>query len=593
MFKGLVPIDKEHIVWLLSILGLLVYGSAIPYPFVHDDIVFIQQNPHITDLKNISSALLAPQETTTSLRLNPYWRPVLEIFYRLEYVVFGFQSWGYHLVNVIVHILNSILVFRLLMLLSRKFILAVSVAIIFLIHPVQTEAVACIAGVSNLLFCFFSLLCLLFYICITETTIPPSCLGRLFASGLFYFLALLAKEQALTVPLILLGYEGLLNRDTQERWSTKLLRLSPFFIITVGYFMLRQIILGKMLIDILAYPYEFLLRLKAIPHVLVTYGRILLWPSDLHYFRSYDVLEPMNLSVFWLFLFFIIAMVGVIKINRLNRNFLIFATLWFFIFLLPTSNVIPLIIEYSKVFMAEHFLYLPMIGFFIFLLTALDFFFKIFADLKRQRFFLLVFMIVCSFWIGIAWRQNTYWRGEVPLFERTIRFEKNIGRVHMLLGRAYYFERNYEQAIQQYQQALTVIQGYLQKITDSSAREFYLGNVKGIHFDLAHCFEDQGHLMIAIHHYQEALKVDPGDGVLYNNLAGVYMKLNQTTAAKALLEKAIMLNPKDTKTLNNLAISYIQAGETQKGRELLEKILIFDPNFTPAQQNLKHLLGEP
>jgi hypothetical protein len=99
---------------LLAYIGLIGFVNAIPHPFVHDDIVFIVQNPQINRLDNLSDIFL-PQYSGRSQGINAYYRPILEIIYRLEYRLFGFNAPGFHLVNVLVHIANGLLLFGLLL----------------------------------------------------------------------------------------------------------------------------------------------------------------------------------------------------------------------------------------------------------------------------------------------------------------------------------------------------------------------------------------------------------------------------------------------------------------------------------------------
>ena len=186
-------------------------------------------------------------------------------------------------------------------------------------------------------------------------------------------------------------------------------------------------------------------------------------------------------------------------------------------------------------------------------------------------------------------KQNTYWHGEIPLFERVLRFER-LGRVHILLGRAYYFNRQYEQAIGEYQKALKIMKDYAAKSKDKGASSFYLGFLKGIYFDLAHVFEAKGMLKEAVIAYQNALGIDPGDFVIRNNVAVAYMQLNQMDEAMEQLKSALALNPGDLMSKTNLALCYIERGDHVMAEHLLKEVLALDPRFLPAQKNLNKLL---
>ncbi|MCA9402030.1 MAG: hypothetical protein KC713_10400, partial [Candidatus Omnitrophica bacterium] len=155
-----------HFILLLIVIGLMCFGNAIQHPFVHDDKVFILNNPYISDF-NLKNIFLQTSETNKLYPLaNTYYRPFLNIIYRWQYQLMGFNAHGYHLFNIILHILNALIVYLLMFRLSLgKKGWSFVIALFFLVHPVQSEAVACVAGISNLMFAYFFLLALYFYVC--------------------------------------------------------------------------------------------------------------------------------------------------------------------------------------------------------------------------------------------------------------------------------------------------------------------------------------------------------------------------------------------------------------------------------------------
>ena len=209
-------------------LGFLIYGNALPHPFVHDDVVFIQQNPNIARLDNLSSVFFSParmgQDTGVA---TPYYRPLLEIIYRLEYRLFGLDPFGFHLFNVTVHVLNSLLLYTLLVQLIQARPTAFAAALIFLVHPVQTEAVACVAGISNLVFALFCFLSFLFYLA-GRNSQSPWRIAHSLACLIFFVLALLSKEQAVVLPFIVLAGEWVVLPPRAERRWGKFLLLMLF-----------------------------------------------------------------------------------------------------------------------------------------------------------------------------------------------------------------------------------------------------------------------------------------------------------------------------------------------------------------------------
>ncbi len=620
-----VPLGRLNVaaVVLLFCLGLAVYANAIRHPFVHDDIVFIQNNPHLADWHNWPRIFLEKSRwggfTVTQPVINSYYRPFLDLFYKIEYYFFGLQSAYYHLLNILLHIINAILLYVLLNRLLKRPAIAFPVAVMFLIHPIQTEAVSCVAGISNLMFAFFTLSSLLCYVHMDSSVPDNKANYCLYGGSLIIFLiALLTKEQAVILPFLIVFYEWCWKPGGQTLGRHNFLKIGGFFGILVLYFYFRKLILGSSIAP-LSNDGELLLRILQIPHVLLIDWRLLILPYDLHYYRSFDILRPLikPIIVFILVVFQISRWIKSHPVTQ--QRVLLFAVGWFFITLMPVLNIVPLINEYSLIFTAEHFLYLPMVGFVLLIVLFIDESLRrlsstgLFsskdkvvlsfpgrkdlvldfcnAKVSKQSFVLGLVLVgtSCLSYGFLSQEQNRYWRGEIPLFERMVKFEKKFGRGYILLARAYYFDGQFDQAIAAYTKGQTIMEGYLNVVQNPQLRNFYLGFLKEIHFDMAHCYEAKGILPEAVNQYEKAIAIDGIDPVLHNNLGTVYLRLNNPGTAQIYFEKAFKLNPTDGQIKNNLAISYAQQGKSKEARKLFEEVLASDPNSAAAQANLRQL----
>ena len=447
---------KKEGFFALFFLGLLAFFNAIRHPFVHDDVLFILNNPHIADLDHWLEVFRVP---AASGGLNTYYRPVLEILYRFEYHLFGFNPFGFHLFNIIVHIVNGLLLFGLLQKLGLRDKAAWVIALLFLIHPVQTEAVSCISGISNLWMALWVLLALHAY------------LSKWFLVGLGCFVvAFLSKEQAIMfVPLVMVidCVRGIKN----IRWWF-------WGIVTTCILLwLHQCMTGASLFkDLSVSPGELYLRLAAIPRDIGMYLRLMFFPYDLHYYRNTDILQSNSLS--WGLA--LISVAGIFYTYRRwprVRSTLILGIGWFLAALFPVLNIVPLINEYSFILTPEHFLYLPIVGILIVVIVAADRFLKKFRKLALG--------IVISGCLLLTWYQNTFWRSEIALFERMLCFEPEFGRGHLLLAKAYYFNGRPQMAEGHFEKAFAIMSGYAKKATNITAERFYLKYVKEILYDWA------------------------------------------------------------------------------------------------------------
>lgn len=535
-----------HVFLALSVFGLLAYGQTVTYPFVHDDVVFIRQNPRVVffDWKNIFQGTVIPVDSSSVI--NAYYRPLLELLYRVQHIFFGLEPSGYHFSNILLHIANSFFVYFLADILTRgKKGFALASAVLFLLHPVQSESVACVSGVSNLVFAFFGLAS----ICLYLKYLQRDSVRFYVLSLLAFALALFAKEQAVILPvLILLLPAGSMGREGNKRSA----RIGGHIIILAAYFVVRKFLLAGGAMPVIAFNHELLLRVVSIPRTVLMYLGVIFFPHDLHYYRNVDILRPNAVSI-GLFMAVLASVVWIIrKVPHPHRRLLVFGAGWFGITLLPVLNIVPLVNEYSLILTAEHFLYLPLFGVLLFVLGLGDLFLGWMPE-RRRTILAKGGVCVLAVVLGAATiRQNTFWAGEIPLFERTVRFEKDFGRAHILLARAYYSNGQYIKAIETYRRALTIMDGYLVKVGSQPVASVYLGFIKEIHSDLAHCFGGLGDYQEAVNWHLRALVIDRNDAAVHNNLGVSYINLGDKEKAAAHFREAVVLDPQSVVARENL-----------------------------------------
>jgi len=529
--------------FLLLFLGLLTYSNAIFHPFVHDDVAFIQHNPQIRDL-NLSDIFTRKADFGDGHSIvNSYYRPLLEVFNRIQYAVFGLNASGYHLVNIVLHVINGFLVFSLLnVILNGQRRISLAVAVLFLVHPLQTESVAYISGISDLIFTLF---CLLSFLCYLRSK-------YVLALSVF-FVSLFAKEHSAILPFLIVFYESILGRDRKKN-----LPILGYFAVIGLYFLLRKVLLAQSVGSIFVFDTELTLRLLAIPKILLIYIGLLIWPTDLHFYRNIDILHS-SYTAAAVFAVMAISIIFLIRILPAEKHkTLIFSLGWFVVVLLPTINIIPLILEFSHIFVAEHFLYLPSIGFFLFVIMVAQHFLRN----VRLGYVGMIFAAVCLCLMTATIRQNTFYRTETSLFEQTIRHEPHFGRGHYLLARAYYFSGQVDKAITHFQKALVINQSYVDQIKNTNIKGFYLNNMKNIYFDLAHCYEYFGDFQSSLKQYTKALAISPRDTILHNNIGVNYMKLKDLSKAIEHFQQAAALDSTNVMAVRNLQNAKMQLNAT-------------------------------
>jgi 4-amino-4-deoxy-L-arabinose transferase-like glycosyltransferase len=247
---------------VLLVVSLAVYFNALFGGFVCDDKAQVVDNPWIRDIGNIPTIfskgvwLFQPSQITSN-----FYRPLMHVVYMINYHVFGLKPWGFHLVNILFHAANSVMVFIIAArLFGRSSISRVAeesrnnppaqqlnfspsrftihgslfpafvAALLFALHPVHTEAVTWIAGLPDVAFTFFYLFSLYFYILARE----GGKRGYLL-SILSFSTATLFKEPALTLPVILIAYDFLFKK-WDENIMAGIKRYIPYAVVSLVYF---------------------------------------------------------------------------------------------------------------------------------------------------------------------------------------------------------------------------------------------------------------------------------------------------------------------------------------------------------------------
>lgn len=230
---------KKHQIFLLIILAYLTVFSfypALSANFVNlDDTAMVTINQYIKDL-SISNII--------SIFSNYHYRmyhPIVTLSYAIEYYFFKLDPFIYHFINIILHLLNTFLVFFIFRKLTKSFAVSYIVGILFAIHPVHVEAVAWVSARKDLLYSIFYLLSILFYIKLPETTHKT----KIFLLSLFFFiLSCLSKPMAVTLPAILIlvdYYQNNLSFKKIKNYLPFALISVVFIFITVsGYYTIEQ-----------------------------------------------------------------------------------------------------------------------------------------------------------------------------------------------------------------------------------------------------------------------------------------------------------------------------------------------------------------
>ncbi len=531
----------------LIVIGFFIYAFNLANPLFWDDDEWIKGNVFVHSFSYLKEIFTQNVEAGFGLNSN-YYRPMLLLSFAFNYVIHGIAPFGYHLVSNGFHIANGVLIFLLLagFLSPRASFIA---ALLFLIHPAQTEAVTYISGRGDPLSVFFMLLGLWAF---TKYYYSKK---RLFAISflLFAILAILSRETAILFPLLLMiFYISFISSNHRFQRATgqaktgflksvkeSFLKALPFFSISVVYFVLRLTVFNfKNTLNFFeqpnAYSENLIYRLYTFSHALVEYFKIIFWPVGLHMERSLPVATSLFQWPVWLGAIILVAVLLIIirfyrleirnsklEIEKQNFRILFFSWSWFFVALGPVSGIIPI-----NAIIYEHWLYLPLIG----LATLAGFYLdKLLIFLRSKNLaigyslFAIGLIAYSSFFAVQSIRRNILWGKPTDFYEDILKYSPSSIRIITNLGNLYSEKGDLTKAEELFKRAIENPEGNI---------------FAQPHYNLGNLYRDTGRLDEAIEQYEKAIKTDPSFPFAYQNLAVLLINNKQDlTGGAEVLEK--------------------------------------------------------
>lgn len=533
---------------LIVILGFLVYANSLGGVFLWDDEDLVTHNIYLRHFSQLPN-LFTKNIGAGVAKGGNFYRPLQMITYMIDYALWKRNPLGYHLTNILLHILATITLWWLVTILFKDPLLSLITCLLFLVHPLHTEAISYISGRADPLALVCILLCFIFY------------LRALGGGGWSYLLtvvcfalALLSRESATVVPLAFLLY----HYTFREKIKLKL--ILPLVGMSVLYIILRLTLLKSLLPDIAACPYNIGERISGFFFAMSRYVQLFFLPFNLHMGYG-NVLPPFAHPRALIGMLIVVSLLFFgFKTRNSNRLFF-FAVGWFFINLLPQSNLYPI-----NAYMAEHWLYTPSIGFF---LIIASFLLNLYRRKNTRIIALFVIVGLTSFYSYLTVRQNWYWQKPKRLYEHTLQFAPQNPTLYNNLGIIYFDSGKREESIELFKKAVQVDPSYV-----------------GAYFNLGKAFRAMGNNQEAVSYYKKALEIDPSLVMAYNSLGLLYYSMGESKEAIPFFKKAIALSPQYARAHNNLGIAYYAQGDYQSAASSYKKAIAIDVTFAEAYCNL-------
>ena len=548
---------------MLLLLAALPYLGVLrnDFAYMYDDKALILDSPYVHNLHHLRELLTSTLFSNQGVPGGPpYYRPVAKFGFLLCYQLFGPFAYGFHLVSLLLNVAVVGVLFLLAEQLLGDRLAAFSAAALFALHPVHVEAVAWISAVTDIEVTLFYLLT---FWCFLRVAAPGG--GRrnwaVAAMTASFVLALLSKEQAVTLPFLATFYEHFCRRDRAETTRLqKMLRYGPLWLVALGYVFLRVQLMGSFVHVANTNPIPMAATLLSALALAGQYLGELLWPARLSAFHLFHVSSSF-------FSLPVLAGVGALGIcgglfyALWNRERQVpFGILWLFLTLAPVLNARWL----GAYALGERYLYLPSVGFCLVAGWACAALWR--SSLNRNKNVRNVLagaacMVAALCVVRISLRVRD-WRDDITLFQVSIARDPHDYRLHDGLGAAYGIRGESEGAEREWLETL--------RLEPNSAEPLA---------SLGALYAQQGRFRQALPLLENALRQNPNDPDAHLNLGAAYAETGQLDRAEEQFRAALLLSPMNFRAHNVLGKLYFDSHRLAEAEQQFRQSLECETNL--------------
>jgi protein O-mannosyl-transferase len=521
----------------IALAGLLAYSNSFHNDFVWDDVSSVLIHQHVHDPAMLFQLFREDQHAFGQGQGN-FYRPLVSVSFMIDYQVatglgrYEPSPFVFHLTNLLWHIAAAWFLFALLRRLGASWLVCAAVPMLYVVHPLHTEAVTYISGRADpmagaLMFAGLTLA--------TLARVSPRGIAAAVLGLVCFVAALLSKESAMIFPvllfLVILAQPGVRLPARRLPWAMLLASL----IILGVYVWLRATVLdfGS---DSGAPQTTFWGRLLEVLQAFGTYIRLIFWPTDLHMERTLTGYTWLNTVWGGLVL---VASLGLLAVALLRGwRLAAFGMAWFFVSWLPISGIFPL-----NAPLAEHWLYVPLAGF---ITALLDVIARALYRPAYQGGMLGALAVLSLVLLAMTLERNRDWRDNVTLFRATLAQNPQSTRVHFNLAVTYEdLTGNLIGARRHYE---TILDIYAQRKT-AAEQEMFWEEELNAHLSLGKIYLQQQRYDLAAQHFVTLLRLQPTEqhralmGSAAFGLGQYFLAVGDQQRAVDAMEQAIELWP--------------------------------------------------
>ncbi len=563
--------------WLALLVLALAAGAAyhdsFHGPFVFDDVLAIQNNP---DIRSFATTLRENPAVDTATAVG---RPLLRVSLWANYALGGLDVRGYHAVNLLLHLAAAFTLFAF----TRRLLasprlapryaasagpLALAIALLWTVHPLQSESVTYVVQRAEMLGALFYLLTLYAVVRCAEASVSRRGRAWAVAAVLSCLLGMASKETLATAPLVALAMDRIFfSSSWSALWRARrglYLALAATWIFQAALVLSSAGRKGTVGFALSIAWWEYALTQ---PYYLCRYLALSLWPGPLVFdYGSYVARGAGEIAPYLL----VVLALGALTLFALwRRPVLGFLGLWFFALLGPTSSVVPVVTQTG----AEHRMYLPLAAVVALAVLGVHALARRHPPLGPRLAAALLVLATLALGTRTVLRNRDYrdeitlWQGVVDRWPGNWRAFNNLGNLLGLRGL-------YESALPHYE-----------------ASRRLQPNSPEAHNNLGFAFARLGRYQDAIDSYNAAIRLDPGFAKAHDNLGDVLAVSGRPSEATPHYRAALRLNPDLSGPHNGLGKLLASAGQAEEATAHYREALRLSPDFAEAHNNLAWLLA--
>jgi len=572
--------------FFLLISTILFFNTFLKGDFIFDDYENVLKNQNIKTFKDLIFLLDTDIKGLPLTEENPYFRPFSMLTLSLDYFLYKLKPAGYYMTNILLHGIISFFIFRIILMLIGNFSISFITALLFCFHPIASCIVPFISERFDLVMSVTSLLSIFFFL----KFVNSASIQQLAFSCLFYFFALLSKENSIFI-LFLLILLGMLKKGKMIfRY------LVPYCLILVFVFFSRKDFVVLIAQDIANFDIKKILYFF---NILIEYLKIFVLP--IHLSLSLRAAPPITIlsvitNIIILFLIFLIFYF-VLK-NKKSRRIFIIGIGWFFIMNLPIFFIAGWWSDIGLM-MGENWIYFSGIGLFLIMGYFL-------WHLRQRSLFVgnFVLAVLLISYVISNFFYSSIWRDEIKFYSHVLSVNPDNARARINLALAYEKNNDLDRALKEYRQVLmaqpfdwTVVTNIgniyksRQQYDDAliyyrRAIEYVLKEASASHnFKLAKIFNNMGEVYIrsgqadmAHKIWKNAIELNPEEFGPYFNLGLLCYRHNMLNDTVFCLKKALKIQPENIDSYIILGMSYLRLNQIDNALRIGKEALRIDPN---------------